>query len=260
MARYLTPSKVALLTLVSIYAEGVVPNSAIVPILSFLVSHLLPIDPPTGHEAPKHAAQGVLSIEDIERATSVLTSSIPGRTIWDLFLKKIWQLDCVDSLDEFVSSVPNLLVKTREERIQDRNNGVEEQRPSDRILLSRTSPLGSFVRRAQLEYTRLQFHDSMALWRAFIKYRMPTYYAWAKRNPMGCLGTVDSNLEELGLGVDSPLSGVIYGDLNSMDDDRNALSTKDIERLLEFQVSEMQSKSAAFFARIRGHHVTGHLP
>lgn len=245
MARYLTPSKIALLALISIYSEGVVPNSAIVALLSFFASHLLPLNflGSESHVLDRDNTH-TISIKEFEEATSNLASSIPGRTVWDLFLKRVWQLDCVDSLEEFFILVSDLVAKTREEQLRDQNNGIAPE--PGKMQLSRTSPLGIFVRRAQLEYARLQFHDSLALWRTFIQYRMPTYHAWAKRNPMYSHTKVDANLVELGLDPDGPLARVVYGDLEHGEEDTKVtLSAKDMERLLEFQVQEMQSNHFA---------------
>ncbi|KAI2267384.1 APC5 protein [Ophidiomyces ophidiicola] len=245
MARYLTPSKVAFLALVSIYSEGVVANSATVELLSFFVLHLLPLDTLDSKDCVFHSDKvHTISIEEFEKATSCLASSIPGRTLWDIFLKKLWQLDCVDSLEEFFTAVSDLVTKPREEQIRDPETG--------KMRFSRMSPLGAFVRRAQLEYARLQFHDSVSLWRALIKYRMPTYQTWAKRNPIHSKNKVDANLLELGLDLNSPLANIVYGGLvDSNSDAKITLSTKDMERLLEFQVQEMQSKGTRVTEEMR---------
>ncbi|PGH28583.1 anaphase-promoting complex subunit 5 [[Emmonsia] crescens] len=253
MTRYLTPSKISLLALVSVYTEGVVPNSAIVPVLSFLVSHLLPLKPSTldltsTSTTPQDRSHAI-PIQNFEAATSPLASSIPGRTVWDLLLKKLWNLDCSDALDEFFSGISDMLMKTREELINDRNNGIAPE--TGRMLLSRVSPLGVFIRRAQLEYTRLQFHDAVALWRGFIKYRLPTYQLWAKRNPLDSQTAVDVNLVELGLDLTSPLAKVVYGALEEGRDVEVGMSTRDIERLLDFQVGEMQSNGCRITDEMR---------
>lgn len=241
MARYLTPSKIALLALISIYFEGVVPNSAIVALLSFFASHLLPLD---SDSSENHVLERdnthAISIKDFEKATSKLASSFPGRTVWDLFLKRVWQLDCVDSLEQFFSLLSDFVTKSREEQLRDQSNGIVPE--PGKMRLSRVSPLGIFVRRSQLEHAKLQFHDSVALWRAFIQYRMPTYHAWAKRNSMYSQNKVDANLGKLHLDIDSPLARVVYGDLEHDEEDTKVtLSAKDLERLLEFQVQRMQS-------------------
>ncbi|KAE8139658.1 anaphase-promoting complex subunit 5-domain-containing protein [Aspergillus pseudotamarii] len=237
MSRFLTPSKVALLCLISIYTEGVIPNSSAVHVLSFLVASLSPLDADSG-SSKDWKAQYSASITDLEGALSTHSSSIPGRSIWDLFLKRVWSIDSCDALEVFFSNVLDLLVKSREEQIRDRDNGLAPELGCMR--LSRCSPLGAFVRRAQLEFTRLQFHDSIKLWKGFVKYRLPTYHAWARRNPFGEQAMVDMNLLELGLDTDSQLAQVAYGNIEDDLEEDNHVSTKDVERLLEFQIGELQ--------------------
>ncbi|KAH8428991.1 putative anaphase-promoting complex subunit Apc5 [Aspergillus melleus] len=240
MSRYLTPSKIALLCLVSIYTEGVVPNSSAIHVLSFLVSCLSPLDASNPHSTSgpreKHSS---VSITDLEEALSAQASSIPGRSVWDLFLRKVWSIDSCDALEVFFSDVSDILVKTRDEQLRDRDNGLAPE--SGVMRLSRCSPLGVFVRRAQLEFTRLQFHDSVRLWKGFVKYRLPTYRAWARRNPAEEQATVDINLLELGLDANSPLARVAYGNIEDEEENEEQyVSTKDVERLLEFQIGELQ--------------------
>ncbi|KAL1851818.1 APC5 protein [Paecilomyces lecythidis] len=132
----------------------------------------------------------------------------------------------------------SMLVKTREEQLRDRDDGIAPE--TGRILLSRSSPLGVFVRRAQLEFTRLQFHDSVNLWKGFIKYRLETYRAWARKNPSYGQTALDINLLDLGLDPSSPLAQVMYSNVMEESEDDLSVSTKDAERLLEFQVGELQ--------------------
>lgn len=242
MGRFLTPSKVAILCLISLYTEGVVPNGSVVPILSFIVSHILPINfHKEGATSPYQRDKNhAVALEQFEEILSVYASSIPGRSLWDLFLKKIWSINCCDALEVFFSNVSTVLVKTREEQIQDRDNGIEPE--TDRMLISRTSPLGVFVRRAQLEFVHLQFHDSVKLWRGFIKYRLPTHRSWLKKNPSENQTAIDVNLEELDLDESSYLAKVVYGDIEHDSNDNVGISTKDVERLLDFQVGELQSE------------------
>lgn len=241
MARYLSPSKVALLALVAIYTEGVVPNSATIPILSFLVTHLLNEDS-TRTEASGNESAHVVPISEFEKSLSKVQSAFPGRTIWDLFLKKIWMLDCSDALDTFITNIKSVLVRTKEEADRE---GEEESDPN-RMRLSRTSPLGAFVRRAHLEYTRLQIHDAIKLWENFIAYRLPTQQVWEKRNPSEVRNAIDVNLTALNLDSSSKLAQVVYRNLGEQDYDEGGFSTFDVERLLEFQVSEMQSKFISY--------------
>ncbi|KAL2793304.1 anaphase-promoting complex subunit 5-domain-containing protein [Aspergillus keveii] len=239
MSRYLTPSKVALLCLVHIYTEGVVPNSSAIHVLSFIVAYLSSVgagDTPPSSEA--WAKQHSVSIKDLEDALITQPSSIPGRSIWDLFLRKLWSIDSCDALEVFFTEISTTLAKTREEQIRERDAGLAPETNCAR--LSRCSPLGAFVRRAQLEFTRLQFHDSVNLWKGFVKYRLPTYRTWARKNPSDEQPSVDINLLELGLETNSRLAQVAYGRIEHDEEDDRYVSTKEVERLLEFQIGELQ--------------------
>lgn len=248
MTRYLTPSKIGLLALVSVYVEGSVPNAATIPVLSFLVSFLLPPDP-SKHisDLVKSGENHVIPIDEFERVLSPLASNKPGRSVWDRFLEKIWAVDCCDALHTFVNVMSTALAKTREQQKRDAEHG--EDAVPDHMLVSRTSPLGVFIRRVHLEYTRIQFHDAVTLWQNFIAYRRPTKKAWEKRKPSYATSSIDVNLSYLKLDEDSPLAQVIYRELSPPQAqeeyvEESGFSTQDVERLLEFQVGEMQS--AAF--------------
>lgn len=236
MTRYLTPWRVSLLCLVTLYADGVVPNSAAIHVLSFLTAGLFPLD-----AADKQWEQHFLpTISEFEECLAGQESSIPGRTLWDLFLKNLWSIDSLDALETFFSDVIlSLLEKSREELIHERDNGIEPEK-DDRMRLSRSSPLGIFIRRAYLEYTRLQFHDSVKLWTGFVKYRLPTYSYWSRRHHEAGEIAIDVNLRDLGLDSTSHLSQVVYGNIQD-EEEEEEVSAKDAERLLEFQIGELQS-------------------
>ena len=241
MARYLTPSRVSLLSLVAIYTESRVPTAATIPILSFVIDQLIPLDQPSNLRVSAGNRSFLLSIEDLQRVTITQASAIPGRTVWDLLLKALWEINSFDTLDAFLTEMSGLLAKTPEEKQRDAELGIP---PEGRMIISRTSPLGTFIRRAQLEYTRLQFHDAVALWESFVAYREPTLSMWKKRNPMAGATTFDVNIESVGLTWDDPLTTIAYAGLLEADASvRGVVSTEDVERLLEFQVEEMQSEA-----------------
>lgn len=215
------------------------PNSSAVQILAFLVSCLLPLDSvDTPASARKWQKQYSVSIHDLNEVISAHASSIPGRSVWDLLLKKMWAIDSYDELEVFFSEISSVLVKSREEQIYDRDHGILPE--IGVIRLARCSPLGAFVRRAQLEFTRLQFYDSVKLWNGFVKYRLPTFRLWIRKNP-GRVDPVDSNFNYCELDARSQLVQIVYGNIEEESDEEGDVSTKDMERLLEFQVAELQS-------------------
>lgn len=250
MSRYLTPSKISLLALISLYADSVVPAAATIPILSFIVSHLLPVEFLSSRDGTDLPGRNfVVTIEGFQKATITHPSGIPGRTVWDLLLKRLWEIDSFDALHVFFDSLSFLLEKKRnEEHLDVHESGVANPK---RMLLSRGSPLGVFVRRSQLEFTRLQFHDGITLWKSFILYRNPTLVLWRKRNPTADKLSFDTNLQGSHPDLDDRLREIVYG--GSLNDNRgdSNVSTDDVEKLLEYQIARMQSMAAQFLLRFR---------
>jgi anaphase-promoting complex subunit 5 len=244
MARYLTPSKIALLTLIVLYTEDVVPVSEVVSVLSFLSSQIITDRYKSSHQPLNPDASYVTKIEDFEMALASLSSAVPGRTLWDLFLKKLWSIDCSHALDQLTSHALSQVTKSREQLQREREEGIPPE-PSGRI--ARTSPLGAFVRRTHLEYTRLQFSDAATLWQKYILYRKPTSVAFEKKNPLDGKSSLDVNLSDLQLDSSHPIAQMLYGGLDDVDGEVEGFtSTHDVERLMEFQVSELQSKRSLF--------------
>ena len=241
MSRYLTPSKIGLLALISLYTESVVPSVATVPILSFLASHVLPFS--SSDSQNKSSLQWrhfTLAIEDFQKATISHVSGRPGRTVWDLLLDKLWKLNSFDALHVFFHTLALLLRNTPEEQQQQHAENRIESSPNC-MRLSRASPLGSFVRRAQLEFTRLQFHDGVTLWRNFVAYRAPTLPQWKKRNQAAGHISFDANLQEEHLDLGDRLTDVVYDELARGINHDASVSTEDVEKLLEYQIDQMQS-------------------
>ena len=240
MSRYLTPSKIGLLALISMYVEPGVPSTAIIPVLSFLVSHVLPINSTTSQNNYTLQSRRVtLAIEEFQKATISHVSGVPGRTIWDLLLDKLWKLNSLDALQVFFYTLSSLLQKTPEELQY--HGGDRLNLTPNRMRLSRASPLGLFVRRAQLEFTRLQFHDGVTLWRTFVAYRAPTFPQWKRRNQAADQVSFDINLKEEHVDFQDRLTDVVYGGLAHGAECDTSVSTEHVEKLLEYQIDQMQS-------------------
>jgi anaphase-promoting complex subunit 5 len=236
MSRFLTPAKIALLALASVYVEGNVPTSHSVAVLNFLVTYII------GNARPAKQRGGAeydptLSLSTFEKTLSPLASVMPGRSAYDAFLKTLWMIDCSYSLDEFMETMPNYLRRSREQIIRDREYSIPELENA-RIL--RTSPLGAFIRRCHLEYTRLQFQDAVELWQQLIAYRAPSHMQFERKNPAFQRHMLDNNLTELGVDSSHLLAHIMYRDQLSGEGTSQAYSAHDVEKLLEFQVSEMQ--------------------
>ncbi|KAL8346195.1 hypothetical protein RB598_000207 [Gaeumannomyces tritici] len=256
---YLTPAKISLLAVIDVYVSGVVPDEAAVPLLSFVGSHIHSSLSAT----PLPGASSVDRWEKAAAATAVLTSiqefeHILSPLSFLPFLKKLWQIDSLDALHRFLTDDPRLLLApTREELRLAAENG-EELPSDDAVRLAPNSPFGNFVRRAQLEFSRLSFQKATELWAGFVKYRQPTAAAYWTRRNSGIGGLAfDSVLlagqHEWGPAVHD-VAQVVYGGLGRhlqggppglgrhLQGGPPDASTEDIEFLLEFQVNQIQSR------------------
>ncbi len=154
---------------------------------------------------------------------------MPGRTLLELFLKSMWEMNSFDALHALFDNLGELLMSPP---------SIEEE-VQDRIYLSKTSPLGVFVRRARLEFDRLQFEDTIALWSSYVKYRAPTAQ-WSKRLAGLAASGVDAVIADLGMQEGDPVYEMAYGTLNDTDDGTQGISVDDLDRVLEFQLDRLQ--------------------
>ncbi|KAI9855127.1 MAG: anaphase promoting complex subunit 5 [Trichoglossum hirsutum] len=255
MPRFLTPSKISLLSLIILYTDGVLPTKSTVSFLNFLVKYILPPDTSSasdGSSALSSAssvskiASSVIALEDFRKTLITHQSIVPGRNMWDLFLKKLWGINSLDALFLFFEDLPAVIAKTRQQRERDAEQGLPPQ-DTRKMLLSRASPMGNFVRRSRLEFMRLQFHDSKALWESLVSFRNDSFAEWKKRNQTAGKTSFDINVIDGGLKWEDELTRVVYGKLKLTEGRRDEtegpdgfVSTDDVERLLGFQVEEMQ--------------------
>ncbi|PHH72588.1 hypothetical protein CDD80_4425 [Ophiocordyceps camponoti-rufipedis] len=261
MARYLTPAKIGLLALIELYTEESVPSEAVLPVLTFITSHILHDSSALGsREARWSKAERtvslVISIGDFEKLLSgfPVVTGMPGRKLWDLFLAKLWDVDSLDAMHAFFETVPAMLAKAKgegrsgeeDEDEEDEEKEDEDQPSTKKIKLARNSPFGAFVRRCRLEFQRLAFHVCTELWKDFVRYRQTTAAYLRRKNPS--LGRLGFDKVLLLGGQDdwdpdgiAALAAVAYGDMLDGDESGTvAVSTDDIEGLVEFQIGRMQ--------------------
>jgi anaphase-promoting complex subunit 5 len=298
MSRYLTPAKIALLALIELYVDGAVPNEVTIDVLSFIASHIVDHSPPSSANSPatvsptlpsssptssppqppppsrwskQFATITVLSDpSDFERLLSPhhSASGLPGRRLWDVFLSKLWAIDSLHALHDFLDRRTLCLAKTKEELRALSASGTTPPSPEDpeKVKLAPNSPFGAFVRRCVIEFRRLKFQDACGLWSEYVRYRQCTAGYWRRRSSAaGEAGRLsfDSVLLEgkhdWGEAVDV-LATVTYGKgvLPAIDGvksaEKIAVSFDDVEKMLEFQVHHMQSQSASSFSQsIKGY-------
>jgi anaphase-promoting complex subunit 5 len=235
--RYLTAQKISLLVLVRLYCSSALPSSATIPILSYLISQTIP---PTssGSRKPRTLLSESFnhdtsySIDAFEDVLQSHASNMPGRTLLDLFLKQMWEMSSFDALHDLFDTLGELLILPS-------TTETQEDQPPEQMHLSKTSPLGAFVRRSRLEFTRLQFDDALKLWSAFIRYRAPTA-SWTKRLAGLASSGVDRVAAEMGLRPGDGLYEVAYGHVGDHEEEGESLSLDDLDRVLDFQLDRLQ--------------------
>lgn len=234
--RFLTPAKITLLALAQIYTKGQVPWSSTSTVLNLLINRIV-LDAADQDEVLLQDDSD--SILVLEQALAGQQSLMPGKSMWDLLLEHIWSIRCSDDLDDFIGAGPQLLGKTRDQLLQERDEGVIT--PAGKVV--RTSPLGAFIRRSFLEWHRLQFHDSMTIWTDFVAYRMPSKAAFLRKHPQAVHNAFDANFDDLGIDPSHPMVGIMFRPLLQDADQKLSFTNNyDTEKLMEFQVSEMQSR------------------
>ena len=248
MSRYLTPSKVSLLALAWLYSTASNSNSGFeefaLPsnprILSFIMSHIL-----SGASAivPGGIAPQLSDFEKVLKKTG--GGLWPGKSGWDIFLEKLWKdFQCLDDLYNFFRFLPHdVFEPSTGEDMQIRIDNELGRRPSRRdLVIARVSPLGVFIRRACLEFTRLQFDDIVKLWETFKRYRASTEAAWRRRNPTTQSPRLSDSLIDSGRKIESDLLyEKAYGHLQDPTTAEAASSIEDVERLLDYQIERLQS-------------------
>lgn len=245
MTRYLTSSKICLLLLTCLYCDDYAAHDATIPVLSFIVSS---VNQSAGTTASNRKFKTLLSatasLHDFEHLLIQQQSKITGRTLWDFLLHRLWSVDCLHALHQFFAELSKYLASDQPQPYAVVSDDAES---TNRILLSPVSPLGIFIRKAQLEFTRLQFHDSVRLWIALVRFRAPTEAAWKRKHPKASSNVPDVNLHSLGHDIDEVFSQILYSSHQDGPSDEGFQSTEDIEKVLEFQLSRLQSTQISMY-------------
>jgi anaphase-promoting complex subunit 5 len=193
---FIAPGKIALLVLVELFAESRFPNESVLPVVSFVIRHLV---------RPRDSTTFVLGLEEIKNVTLDYSSTVVGRTIFDLLVMELWYINSFDALHSFFADAQNFLRDPEKEEASWQGAGTHGKRR----LISPTSILGCFIRRASLEFVRLQFNDANSLWRAFVEFREPTLPLWKKRKLDADRLSFDMNVK--GLSLNEPIVQKVYG-------------------------------------------------
>ena len=156
-----------------------------------------------------------------------------ARSLWDDFLQNLWRLKSLDAMFDFFRSLPLLLC------VRAFPDNVHQGSREHPIVPSATSLIGTFLRRAVLEFERLSFEDTISLWQNFELFRRPTL----ETNPS--LGRdfddKDGQVRFWDEASDEGISAVLNRNLQISDSGAPATSSYDVEKLITFQIDKIQS-------------------
>lgn len=235
MPRYLTPVKINLLLLIDLYVSDQIPASVNPKILGYIASQV--IQPSDHDNVVERHPQSLSSRSDVTTLSEHLaqwTSQVPGRSVYDILLQRVWELNDLDALHVLFQHLGELVAPRTLTDAPGAEGGS-----TTAAKISRASPLGQYIRRCCVEFTRLQFADVKALWHAFSLYREPSYDMWANRNPEAARQKEDTRPVWASGRADHQQSNGAY----------NA-SSEDVEMLLSHSVHALQKL---------GHRVPGEL-
>ncbi|KAI5295277.1 anaphase promoting complex subunit 5 [Ascosphaera acerosa] len=250
MAHFLTPAKLGLLCLAKLYAEGSCPKSSAVPVLSLLLTNLLPMEQ-TLKCSGQVDVRRLSLVSQAEEKLRDVASQHAGQSIYDVFLAELWNLRCLDSLEEFIDRMLLFVQKSRDELLVDRDNGQLGTDPQR--VYGRTSPIGTLIRKCHLEYSKLQFQEAAELWRGFVQFRRQTLESMSQEQRAARQDALEDDLLLVGAEHAQKLASVVYRDMDSCQPTGIGAGSVDYEGLFEFQVQRMQSHGTRLPEAMRDH-------
>jgi anaphase-promoting complex subunit 5 len=161
MARYLTPAKICTLIVVESYLQDRENPDSDAKLLHLIIRQL---HPSSDHSSIPGPPEDALTFA---APLVSIPSNFPGRTHYDDFVHSAWTTADLDQLRHLFDRIYAILMPEH----------AEERK------VTPASPIGHFIRRCNVEWTRLRFADSLALLNAYKSYIASTWDSWARTQP-----------------------------------------------------------------------------
>jgi anaphase-promoting complex subunit 5 len=161
MARYLTPAKICTLIVVESYLQDRENPDSDAKLLHLIIRQL---HPSSDHSSIPGPPEDALTFA---APLVSIPSNFPGRTHYDDFVHSAWTSADLDQLRHLFDRIYAILMP----------ENAEERK------VTPASPIGHFIRRCNVEWTRLRFADSLALLNAYKSYIASTWDSWARTQP-----------------------------------------------------------------------------
>lgn len=250
VVKFLTPYKVALVAVILLYCDGVIPAESKMKVMCHLVEFI----DPQQHDNMENESITLLD-GDLAQLRSILgslESKIPGTTLFDLLLEFLFGMTSLDSLHTFMSSIEQYLIHGdgRHDAQDEQKAALAEEKSIS--LLKQSSLLGSYCRRCYLAFESLSFDAVLHLWQYLENFRKPYEAPWKIRKPV-----VASLRGEININI-------MFPDDNDSDDDAEFLKNlvpqppltrciagENLEALLEFQIGVFERYGGTLPEEIR---------
>lgn len=135
MSRYLSPGKICLLYLIELYRYGEVQNKNVVVILSFIFSHIVHDLQSRDTTTSTSESLSIRSINDFQKLLSSLPSRFPGRSLFDVFLKLLWDLQSLEQLSSLFEKVSlTTILSFRRKKLISAGHAIRERPDSGRNI------------------------------------------------------------------------------------------------------------------------------
>ncbi|KAM0718071.1 hypothetical protein Q7P37_006403 [Cladosporium fusiforme] len=215
MARYLTPAKICTLILVESYLQNREDPESDVKLLEIITEQLIENTGNTSCSRESHSKTSVENIagppqdaSNLAAPLSSIPSNFPGRTHYDDFVQTAWTVADLDQLH----------------RLFDRAFAILTPENPEERKVTPASPIGHFIRRCNVEWTRLRFADSLALLNAYKSYIATTWSSWARTQPEAAKSYVSRDTGQDSVPLPVPAASSATAPMISNDDIDIALS------------------------------------
>ncbi|KAL1896309.1 APC5 protein [Sporothrix stenoceras] len=191
MRRFISPGRIALLTLVDMYCSEAVRDKDDDFILELITCYVTDTYARPTNQRQRYLSRwqrAFLSVDLLGHLHSLRpalqrcfiafappSTDVPlCATLWDDLVARLWlRLTSLDDLGPFFDQLGMYIAPTYAELRAHRDLGIEDP-PDDLLLLDRRSPLGLMVYQAHTEFQQLSFAHRCELWEDFVRYRNPT--------------------------------------------------------------------------------------
>lgn len=240
MSRYLTAGKLGLLMVVAIYCDGWAPKDGTIPVLSFITSRLAPELAEADKSGINSKSNGSLTLEDFKNTLKPFQKYPNAANLWEVFVIEAWRTRDLDELFEFFRKLPELFSHRKPPIIP------LSDAPVQQVCLLKTSMIGTFVRRAVLEFDRLSFQETVSLWQSYEAFRKPTTVSNPNLSQISDDSELSWDFQKVNFDSEGRISALLNRNRDDSLTDCLNTSSSDVEKLLKFQIDKIQSSWARF--------------